>query len=205
MTKMLITAGPTREYIDPVRYLSNASSGKMGYALASAGIKLGCDVTLISGPVSLEVPKDVKLIPVETAREMQIACFKHFKSADVIIMSAAVCDYRPLVKSKNKIKKNGKNFNLKLVQNPDILTSLGKKKGKDQTLVGFSLETNDLIKNANKKLFSKKCDFIIANMSKAVGSNYNKVWLLSKNGDVVNIPKMSKDDLSMVILSYILK
>ena len=201
--KILITAGPTREYIDPVRYISNASSGKMGYSLASASKKLGYDVTLISGPVDIDPPNNVNLVKVETAKEMHKACLKHFKSANVIIMTAAISDFRPISKSKTKIKRSNKPKSIKLVPSVDVLKDLSKKLKSDQILVGFALETDSLIDNARKKLKDKKCDWIVANKSNVIGSDSNKVWLISKEGRKISIPRMKKEDLAVIIMSYI--
>ena len=160
---ILITAGPTIEPIDPVRYISNYSTGVMGYEIAKVARKRGYKVMLISGPTSLKAPKGVRLISVKTAFEMRKAVFKFFGLADCVIMAAAVSDFHPVSFSKKKIKKlTKKKFSLKLKKTPDILLELGKKKGR-RFLVGYSLETERPIENAKKKLASKNLDFIVVN------------------------------------------
>jgi phosphopantothenoylcysteine decarboxylase/phosphopantothenate--cysteine ligase len=160
---ILITAGPTIEPIDPIRYISNYSTGVMGYEIAKVARKRGYKVVLISGPTSLKAPKGVRLISVKTAFEMRRAVFKFFGLADCVIMAAAVSDFYPVSFSKKKIKKiTKKNFSLKLKKTPDILLELGRKKGR-RVLVGYSLETEKPIENAKKKLASKNLDFIVVN------------------------------------------
>lgn len=205
--KFLITAGPTRENLDPVRYLTNRSSGKMGYALAAAAKKVGGDVVLVSGPVSLEAPAGVKVIPVVTAREMHKAVMARFKPADVIIKVAAVSDYRPSVVSVKKIKKDKETLTLKLVKNPDILKELGKKKKPAQILVGFAAETNDIFKYGFKKLVEKKCDYMVVNkVGKNLGfeKDSNHVFIFSKDGKKVEI-KGSKKNVAKKIIELICK
>jgi len=175
--QILITAGPTREYIDPVRYISNDSSGRMGYALAEAAKAMGAKVTLISGPTSLLHPKGVKTISVITAREMYRSALEHYKKADIIICAAAVADFRPIQQSKRKIKKDNA-ATINLVQNPDILKTLGKKKRSGQLLIGFALETENILKNALKKLQEKRCDMIVANHATNISAETGSVILL---------------------------
>lgn len=206
---ILITAGPTREPIDPVRYISNHSSGKMGYALASASQKMGHKVILISGPTSLPIPGGVKRIDVKTAREMHASTLRHFQSADVIIGVAAVADYRPVKIPAKKIKKTGHSITLKLIPNPDILADVGLRKKKNQILVGFAAETDSLFQNAKKKLRAKNCDWIVANRvglkGVGFGSDQNRVTLLGKKGEFIRLKKMSKTKISQQILKIILK
>ncbi len=205
---LLITAGPTQEPIDPVRYLSNRSSGKMGYALAQAAQKKGHQVILISGPTNLKPPVKVRLIPVTTALQMHQEVLKNFKQADVIIKTAAVADWRPARFSRHKIKKDRKNLNLKLIPNPDMLKTLGKIKRKNQLLVGFAAETHNPLLHARQKLIQKKCDWIILNnvSRKGIGfeSDYNQVTLLSHNGQTISLPRMTKKKLASKILEVIL-
>lgn len=205
----LITAGPTQEPLDPVRYLSNYSSGKMGYALATAAKKKGHQVILISGPTSLPIPKGVKLIRVKTAREMYRAVFKLFSKADVIIKTAAVADYRPLHVASQKIKKTGKSISIKLVPNPDILKQLGQKKKKHQLLVGFAAETKNSLQNARKKLIQKNCDWIVLNdVGKpgiGFGSDQNEVTLLPCKGKPIRLARASKKKIASEILNIILQ
>jgi phosphopantothenoylcysteine decarboxylase/phosphopantothenate--cysteine ligase len=202
--KILVTAGPTREPIDPVRYISNRSSGKMGYALAEAAVLRGGNVVLISGPTNLEPPAGLyKFIPVETAREMQKAVIENFSWADVIIKAAAVADYRPKNYSTEKIKKRDGEMNLELVKNPDILQELGEKKT-TQVLIGFAAETEDLEENAAKKLNKKKLDFIVVNdvtqEGAGFGSDTNIVKIIYRDGRVEAFPRMSKKDVADIIL-----
>lgn len=204
----LITAGPTQERIDPVRYLSNLSSGKMGYALAEAARKMWHKVVLISGPTSLPAPHGVKVLRVTTAREMLRMVMKNYLKADVIIMVAAVADYRPSLVSKKKIKKTKPRITLKLVRNPDILAELGRRKGPHQILVGFAAETSNLIKNAKRKLREKNCDWIIANpigkRGVGFGSDINRVVMLSREGQMINLGHDQKRNLASKILRVIL-
>lgn len=203
----LITAGPTEEPIDPVRYLSNRSSGKMGYALAKAARRMGHRVLLVSGPTSLSSPNGIKRIMVTTALEMHRVVMKNFKSADVIMKVAAVADYRPMRPAKKKIKKTGMGMTLKLVPNPDILKELGRKKRKNQLLVGFAAETDRGLPNAAKKLREKKCDWIVLNnVSKkgtGFGSDQNEVTLLSRNGRILPLGRASKEILASRIVRII--
>jgi phosphopantothenoylcysteine decarboxylase / phosphopantothenate---cysteine ligase len=204
--RILITAGPTREYIDPVRYLSNDSSGRMGFALAGAAYELGFTVDLIAGPVELETPDGVSRTDVISAKQMHDHVIKLAPKADIIIMAAAVSDWRPARLAKNKIKK-GPNASidrgLKLKLNPDILAEVGKKIRDDQTLVGFALETKDLEKNARKKLKAKGCDWIIANRAENIGSKSGRALLIPRKGKKVMLPRLEKHDLAFVILSHI--
>lgn len=205
--RVLITAGPTREYIDPVRYLSNDSSGRMGFALAQAAVRMGYKVALIAGPVSLPTPDGVKRIDVVSAPEMRRAVLAHAPKADVIIMAAAVSDWRPAKTSLKKIKRtNGRTDErtLLLKETPDILAELGRKKRPGQILVGFALETESLEKNAREKLARKKCDWIVANTASAIGSKSSRAILLSRDGRRIPLPRMPKDNLAFTILSYIL-
>ncbi len=202
----LITAGPTQESLDPVRYLSNHSSGKMGYALAKAALIKGHRVTLISGPTALTPPKKAVTIPVVSALEMFKAVMKTYRSADVIIKVAAVADYRPQTISKQKIKKSKDTLMLKLIKNPDILKTLGKKKKSGQLLVGFAAETHQDLAFGRAKLKEKKCDWIIVNNvgRKDIGfsSENNEVTLLSKNTSL-HLNKMPKQRLANLIIQHL--
>jgi len=209
MLRMLITAGPTREPLDPVRYLSNRSSGKMGYALAEAARALGHRVTLISGPVSLESPSGIRRLLVETAAQMQRAVQKESRSADVIIMAAAVVDYAPATKAVQKIKKGKSSLTLRLKRTPDILAELGKRKKSSQCLIGFAAETTDLEAHARRKLRSKNLDFIVANRvgKKGTGfeSDHNEALLLARDGARVHFPRMTKQRLARLLMRHFLK
>lgn len=205
--RVLITAGPTRESIDPVRFLSNHSSGKMGYALAKAASYRGADVKLISGPSDLDLPLGVELINIETAEEMKEAVFAEYKNADIIIMAAAVSDYRPKEIMTEKIKKSDDEFVLKLERTTDILAELGKNKKDSQLLVGFAAETENLLENAQEKLSKKQADYIIANdiSNQSIGfaSDKNQVSILSEES-TVKLPTAEKEKLAHQILNYIL-
>lgn len=203
-TRVLVTAGPTREYIDPVRYISNDSSGRMGFALAKAAFELGGEVTLIAGPVALEVPTGVDGIVVTSAGELQKAALREAKKADVIIMAAAVADWRPKSSRRSKLKRGGKPPKLELVENPDILSDLCKKRKDGQTIVGFALETRDLEKNAKRKLKKKGCDWIVANKTASIGACVSKAMLINKEGKMVSLPSLPKEDLAVVILSHVM-
>ena len=209
---ILITAGPTRERIDPVRFISNRSSGKMGYALAKAAYNMNWEVTLISGPVNLPPPEGVTLINIESAEEMACEVRKLAKFADIIIMAAAVADYRPVKTESSKIKKGKGNLILELERTTDILAELRSSQSqielkKDLTLVGFAAETENLINNAQDKLNRKKLDWIIANdvsrTDTGFQSDNNEVTMLSKHGDKIKLPRQSKEKIAEIILKTI--
>ncbi|CCU79538.1 Phosphopantothenoylcysteine decarboxylase / Phosphopantothenoylcysteine synthetase [Halanaerobium saccharolyticum subsp. saccharolyticum DSM 6643] len=205
--KVIITAGPTRESLDPVRFLTNHSSGKMGYALAKAASYRGAEVKLISGPSELETPLGVDLTRIETAEEMKEEVFNEFENADIIIMAAAVSDYRPQEVSSQKIKKSDGDLVLKLERTTDILAELGKIKKPSQLLIGFAAETENLLENAQKKLREKQADYIIANdisnKNIAFGSDKNQVNILSEK-DSIQLPLAEKEELAHKIFDYIL-
>ena len=206
--KILVTAGPTYEPIDPVRFIGNRSSGKMGFAIANAAAQRGANVTLISGPVALGTPKNVSRIDVETAEQMFDAVTKQAKKCDVIIMAAAVADYAPKKPASNKIKKNESTQGLTLELQPtsDILRSLGAKKN-GTVLVGFALETENEVKNAKEKLRKKNLDLIVLNSTRdegsAFGSDTNVVTIISKDGRTEKLSKMPKFDVAVEILNRI--
>ena len=205
----LVTAGPTREYIDPVRYISNESSGKQGYEIALALSKLGVNTTLVAGPTSLNYSKDIKVKKISSGEEMMNAVQK-LLPVDIAICAAAVSDFKPKNKSKQKIKKQEKNFSsLDLVKNKDILEYLGKNnKLRPKMLVGFSAETENLIENSIKKLNHKHCDMIIANdvSRKETGFNvdFNKVSIIEKSGQIENLPKNKKSYIASKIAKTII-
>ena len=202
--KVLITSGRTKENIDPIRYLSNNSSGKMGYSLAQAAVDLGAEVTLISGPTNLEIPKGLKsFVSVESALEMYEKVDEYFGDADIFIACAAVADYRPKEYKKEKIKKSDSDLILELVRNPDILFEMGKKKD-NQLLIGFAAETNDIKENALKKLEKKNLDFIVANNASTMGNNTNTVEIIRKNKTSVKINQKNKIELAYDILKEII-
>ncbi|MGE5218402.1 MAG: bifunctional phosphopantothenoylcysteine decarboxylase/phosphopantothenate--cysteine ligase CoaBC [Chloroflexota bacterium] len=205
--RFLITAGPSREPIDPVRYLSNRSSGKMGYALARAALHRGADVTLISGPTALEPPPGAKLIPVVTAAEMRAAVHKEYPQCTAVIMAAAVADYRATAVAEKKIKRGKGAIELRLEPNPDILRELGDRKN-DKWLVGFAAETEDLTANAEKKLREKNLDMVVANNVAESGGGFdgdtNIATIVDRSGTVRSMPLMSKDDLADRIYDHFL-
>ncbi|NPV43113.1 MAG: bifunctional phosphopantothenoylcysteine decarboxylase/phosphopantothenate--cysteine ligase CoaBC [Firmicutes bacterium] len=204
--KILVTAGPTQEAIDPVRFITNYSSGKMGYAIAKAGSNRGGEVVLITGPTYLQPPRRVKVVKVKSAVEMKEAVFKEFQEAEIIIKAAAVADYRPACIADQKIKKDDSNLKIELVRNPDILAELGRQKG-NRILVGFAAETQDIIKNARDKLVKKGLDMIIANDLTAEGSGFgtdtNIVQIITANGEIKKYEKMGKIELAHIILDKI--
>jgi phosphopantothenoylcysteine decarboxylase/phosphopantothenate--cysteine ligase len=211
--KVLITAGPTYEAIDPVRFIGNHSSGKMGFALAEVFQKLGAQVTLISGPTSLSAPNRVTRISIASASEMLEACLSHFEETDVLIMSAAVADYRPIEVAVDKIKKDDNSLTLNLEKTTDILKTLGTKKREDQILVGFALETNNELENAEAKLKKKNLDLIVLNSLKDKGAGFagdqNKITTIDSTGNKRTFdlkPKIEvAKDIAQEVLSILLK
>lgn len=199
---ILITAGGTREYIDPVRFISNASTGRMGYALARAAIKAGHEVTLISAPVSIKPPKDVTVINVETSGQMFDAVKKQFVSCDCLIMAAAVSDYKPAKQSKTKIKKNDTELEIKLKPTKDILAWAGRNKT-DQIVVGFALEDTNLKENAEGKLAKKKLDMIAANAPAAIGTNKSTVYIKRPDSDWIELIDKNKNTTAQKIIRLI--
>jgi phosphopantothenoylcysteine decarboxylase/phosphopantothenate--cysteine ligase len=197
--RFLITAGPTREFLDPIRYISNRSSGKMGYAIAQAALAVSSNVTLVSGPTSLAAPKGVEFVSVATAQEMAEAVWSRFGSADICVMAAAVCDFRPKTAVGSKIKKGAFNGVLELEPTPDILAELGRRK-KSQVLVGFAAETDDVEKHAREKLTRKGLDFIVANDASAFDAETNRVAILSADGKVEKLPELPKIEVAKMII-----
>lgn len=198
--KILITAGRTEEALDPIRYLSNKSSGKMGYALATAGVKLGAEVILVSGPTDLEVPKNLaKFIQVRSAKEMYDEAINIFPKVDIGIACAAVADYRPKYYSNEKIKKKDGDLVIELERNPDILLEMGKMKT-SQILVGFAAETQNIIENALIKLKKKNLDMIVANNARNMQSNTNVVNIIKNETLIKELPEKSKEELAFDIL-----
>ena len=208
--KLLITAGPTVESIDPVRFISNHSTGKMGYALARVAAERGADVTLISGPVNLQAPRFVKLVPVVSAQDMFEAVKAHSAEADIIIKAAAVADYTPEVVADEKIKKSDGEAELKLKRTTDILKWLGENRvaGKKQFLCGFSMETEHMVENSRAKLEKKNLDMIVANNLKVPGAGFgvdtNVVTLITRS-ETKELPQMSKEEVAAGILNEILR
>ena len=203
--RILVSAGPTVEPIDPVRYITNRSSGKMGYALAKAAVRRGADVTLVSGPTALKMPQGVTFCPVKTAEDMKRAVLEHRAGCDIIIKAAAVSDYRPREYAGQKIKKGDDSVSLELVRNPDILACLGDTKSEAPcVLVGFAAETEDLIANAEKKLKAKNVDMIVANDVSREDAGFetdtNRVKFIYGGGRVEDSPLMTKDEVADLIL-----
>ncbi len=205
--KILVSAGPTREFFDPVRFISNPSSGKMGYALASSARLRGAEVHLVSGPVSIEPPPGVKFYQAVSANDMYDIITSMVPDMDVIIMAAAVGDYRPEKVAPLKIKKKLSKIAINLVQNPDILASIGGMKKDTQVVVGFAAETNDILYNAEKKLKKKNLDFIVANDVTKPGCGFaydtNQVKILMVNGKIEEIPRMTKYEVAERIMDLI--
>jgi len=201
--RILITAGGTREYIDPVRFISNASSGRMGYALARAAFKAGHKVTLITAPTNQSPPSDVKLVEVETAVQMFEAVKKRFEKCDCLIMAAAVADYTPARPAKTKIKKSNKPLTLKLKPTTDILKWAGKHKSKNQVIVGFALEDKVVRARAEKKLREKNLDMIIANTSAAIGSDKSTIQIKISGCKWLQLPKASKTRIAPKIIHLV--
>ena len=204
----LISAGPTREWLDPVRFISNPSSGKMGYALANAAKARGFKVTLVSGPVTLPCPTGVDRIMVNTAVEINEVMGHHFPLSSLTIMTAAVCDQRSAIVHQQKIKKDMLSDTIELVPNPDILLNLGKQKRMDQILVGFAAETDNLENHAINKLNEKNCDWIVANdvSNKKIGfnSDFNEVSIFYKNNKIEKLKYKPKSEISDEIVDKII-
>ncbi|WP_028323065.1 bifunctional phosphopantothenoylcysteine decarboxylase/phosphopantothenate--cysteine ligase CoaBC [Desulfatirhabdium butyrativorans] len=205
--RILISAGPTREHFDPVRFISNPSSGKMGYALAVAAHHRGADVLLVTGPTHLAPPRAVQTIGVNSAAQMAEAVFNHAGQADIVIMTAAVSDYRPEVQADQKMKKGPDDLTLRLVKNPDILRTLGERKSPGQLLIGFAAETEQLRAHATQKLREKNLDMIVGNLVGRTDSGFaadtNQVSLFYPTGNVETMPLMEKQKLAHHLLDRI--
>ncbi len=204
--KIMVSAGPTREFMDPVRFISNRSSGKMGYELALEAWRRGADVILVSGPSLLQPPREVRVERVQSAEEMGKKMFEHLEEVEVVIMAAAVSDYKFAEKSSQKIKKGTSPRRLQLVPTEDILEKIGSSKG-SRVVVGFAAETENMVENALKKIKQKNLDFIVANniLREGVGfeSDFNQVSIIFPDGQVIETEKMSKREISQVILDKI--
>ncbi len=204
--RILIAAGPTIEPIDPVRFISNRSTGRMGYELAREAAKKGCRVTLISGPTNITPPKGIKVIHIETALELRKEILRELEKSDVLLMPSAVSDFRPASFSKVKIE-SGRPFTLRLTRNADILASIPAVKRKNKILAGFCLETGNLLKSAARKLKNKKLDLIVANRitisASPFGAGAKTVYLLDKYGRVKKLKKMTKTRIACAILDTV--
>ena len=204
--RVLITAGPTFEAIDPVRFIGNRSSGKMGYALAKSALRRGAQVTLISGPSSHKPPRGSRFIGIESAEEMKRVVTANLKDATIVIMSAAVADYKPAKAASEKIKKGKGGLSLELERTPDILSEVGKRKGK-RLVIGFAAETENLVANATNKLKEKNLDLIVANNVKEPGAGFgvdtNIVTIIDRNGTIEELPQMTKEEVAGFVLDRI--
>ncbi len=203
MTHVLITSGPTRQYLDPVRYLTNASSGRMGRALAEAALALGYRVTIVSGPVAIDYPRQAELVAVESTEQMLDACQALFPRCDGLIAAAAPCDYRPLWVSTHKLAKTGQPLLLQLEETPDIVATLAAGKRPGQWIVGFALETHDAHLNALAKLERKSCDLIVINGPQAMNAPTNHVEILNRSGEFVDRVSGSKEVVAHAILALV--
>ena len=206
---ILVTAGPTREYIDEIRFLSNPSSGKMGFISAEVFAGAGHKVTLISGPVSLTPPEGVEFVPVETAQEMHKAVLKRFESVDCVVMTAAVMDFRPKEKIAGKIRRAGGGFTLELVENPDILGELGQMNA-EKILIGFALETDPPAgeagegrENARAKLEAKNLDLLVLNFPESFGADRTRFEILDRKGKWRPLGLIEKEELARILLKEI--
>jgi phosphopantothenoylcysteine decarboxylase/phosphopantothenate--cysteine ligase len=203
MARILITSGPTRQYLDPVRYLTNASSGRMGRALAEAALHLGHQVVVVSGPVSVSYPSAAEVRQIISTEELLAVCQELFPICDGAIGAAAPCDYRPVRVAEHKISKTGEPLVLNLVETPDVMATLGAAKRPDQWLVGFALETDDQRFRALAKLQRKSCDLMVLNGTAAIDSADNQVEVLDKSGAVVAALAGSKEHVATGILQAI--
>jgi phosphopantothenoylcysteine decarboxylase/phosphopantothenate--cysteine ligase len=206
MARILITSGPTRQYLDPVRYLTTASIGRMGRALAEAAIAAGHEVVIVSGPVEVTYPTAARVVPVVSTEEMLDAARREFPACDGVIGVAAPCDYRPVRVEEQKIAKTGEPLHLHLIETPDILTTLGQDRtaaGSKQWLVGFALETDDRRYRALVKLQKKNCDLVVSNGPEAMNSTMNDVEILDRNGETAATFRGEKDDVARKIFEVI--
>jgi phosphopantothenoylcysteine decarboxylase / phosphopantothenate---cysteine ligase len=203
MPRILITSGPTRQYLDPVRYLTNASSGRMGRELAAAALELGHEVIVVSGPVSVEYPEAAKVRPIVSTEELLAVCQEVFPTCDGVIGAAAPCDYRPLRVEEHKIAKTGEPLVLNLVETPDVMATLGATKKPTQWLVGFALETDDQRFRVLTKLVRKSCDLMVLNGPAAMDALDNDVQVFDRTGQVIASFSGSKQAVAQGILQTI--
>jgi phosphopantothenoylcysteine decarboxylase/phosphopantothenate--cysteine ligase len=200
--RILITAGPTREYLDDVRFLSNASSGLMGYAVAKAAVSAGHEVALVSGPVNIPPPKGCELHAVETTDQMRTACLDLFERCDGVIAAAAVCDYKPRNRVAGKIAKTGEPVTFEMIETDDVLAELGASKGA-RWVLGFALEAENPRENALQKLRAKNCDWIVLNNPAAIGAETNEVHLIDAGGRCTCTLAGSKRDVARDLIRWI--
>lgn len=203
LAKILITSGPTRQYLDPVRYVTNASSGRMGAALAAAALNLGHQVVVVSGPVTVDYPAGATVIPVVTTDEMLAAAVAEFATCDGAIGAAAPCDYMPRHFQTQKISKTGQPLTIELVETADVVATLGQAKRDDQWVVGFALETEDVRFRAIVKLERKHCDLMVSNGPTAIDAADNEVELLDGNGNIIEAIAGNKDHVAARLLAQI--
>ncbi len=197
--RMLVTAGPTREYIDPVRFLSNESSGRMGYAIARAARRRGHRVVLVSGPTTLREPAGLRTVQVVSALDMQREVRRHFETSDCLVMAAAVADFRPRTFRKGKLKKHELDDALPLRRNPDIVAGVGRRKG-DRVVIGFALETDHGRENALAKMKAKRLDYVVLNSPEVIGATTASVTILGEDGSVQDVRRKSKDSVATAIV-----
>ena len=200
--RILITAGPTREYLDDVRYLSNASSGRMGFAVAAAAVAAGHEVVLVAGPVALKPPQGCYVVSVETTEEMGRACVEAFDDCDGVVAAAAVCDYRPLCRHEGKLTKTGEPVSIEMIETDDVLATLGAGK-EGRFVVGFALEASNAREGALQKLRAKNCDAIVLNGPEAIGSEVNSIELIDISGSVVASWDGPKSELARRLIEWI--
>ena len=203
MPRIMITSGPTRQYLDPVRYLTNGSSGLMGRSLAQAALELGYDVTIVSGPVDIAYPTRAEVVPVISTEELLEACQRIFPRCDGLIAAAAPCDYRPVRIASQKIAKTGRPLELQLVETPDVVATLGATKRPDQWIVGFALETEDQRLRALVKLEKKSCDLMVLNGPEAMNSRRNQVEIIDRRGSLIDALAGPKEEVARGILQVI--
>ncbi len=200
--RILITAGPTREYLDDVRYLSNASSGRMGYALAEAALRAGHEVILVTGPVDLHPPVGCEVHAVETTAQMRDACVAAFPACDGVIAAAAVCDYKPKERIRGKIAKTGEPVSIEMIETDDVLAELGRMKN-DHWVIGFALEAHNPRENALQKLRAKNCDWIVLNAPTAIGAETNSVELIDRSGEVIQTWSGTKSAVAEKLIAWL--
>ncbi len=205
MARMMITSGPTRQYLDPVRYLTNGSSGRMGRSLAQAALDLGHQVVIISGPVEIEYPSRAEVVPVVSTEDLLDACQRVFPGCDGLIAAAAPCDYRPIRVASHKIAKTGNPLELQLIETPDVVATLGSTKRPDQWIVGFALETEDQRLRALVKLEKKSCDLMVLNGPAAMNSRRNQVEIIDRKGSLIDALAGPKEEVARGILQVIQK
>ncbi len=203
VSRILITSGPTRQYLDPVRYLTNASSGRMGRALAQAALEAGHEVVIVSGPVEVTYPSQAEVIPVVSTEDMLEACRRVFATCDGAICAAAPCDYRPEKVATRKITKTGGPLALHLIETPDVCATLGSEKSPDQWLVGFALETEDQRFRALVKLERKSCDLMVLNGPQAMNAADNQVEVMDRSGKILASLAGSKEEVARAILALV--